>query len=167
MSRVCLPAAVVVLLIGVAAPASAGPPAATTSPASSIGSTTATLNGSGNPNGEATTGWFRFGFASPGTCNDTFGTRAPASGGAALGAGFSPVSYSQGIVGLIPGASYYYCAIVQNSSGTVVRRAADVLHRDRRADRHHLRRVVDHRDHGDAQRQRQPQRRCDHRLVPL
>ena len=38
--------------IGAAAPANAGPPSATTSPASSIGTTTATLNGSGNPNGD-------------------------------------------------------------------------------------------------------------------
>ena len=118
MSRVYLAAAVVVLLIGAAAPASAGPPSATTSPASSIGSTTVTLNGLGNPNGEAATAWFRYAFASPGTCNDSFGTRAPSSGGSALGSGSSPVSYSQGIVGLIPGASYYFCAIVSNASGT-------------------------------------------------
>ena len=274
MSRVCLAAAVVVLLIGAAAPASAGPPSATTSPASSIGSTTVTLNGLGNPNGEAATGWFRYAFASPGTCNDSFGTRAPSSGGAALGSGSSPVSYSQGIVGLIPGASYYFCAIVSNGSGTSFgalltfstatggptvttsaassitaatatlngsanpngdattgwfrydsadpgacddsfgtrapssggsapglrhesgelqpgdrrsppaddvlllrhrpeferrrfRRGALVHHRDRRSDRHHLRCVVDHRGHGDAQRLRQPQRRRDDRLVPL
>ena len=35
------------------------------------------------------TGWFRYATTNPGTCNDTFGTRAPATGGTSLGAGTS------------------------------------------------------------------------------
>ena len=42
-----------------------------------VTSTSALLNGAGNPNGATTTGWFRFSTMNPGTCNDTFGTRAP------------------------------------------------------------------------------------------
>ena len=71
----------------------AGPPTVTTDAATLITAATATLNGSANPNGDATTGWFRYSTTSPGTCNDSFGTRAPASGGSVLGSGTSPVSY--------------------------------------------------------------------------
>ena len=93
-------------------------PTVTTNAATLITTTTATLNATANPNGAATTGWFRYATASPGSCNDSFGTRTPAAGGSALGAGVSNVNYSQGIVGLTPGTTYYFCAIVQNSVGT-------------------------------------------------
>ncbi|MBK8464723.1 MAG: hypothetical protein IPL32_02745 [Chloracidobacterium sp.] len=96
----------------------ATPPTVATSAASNRTGTTATLNGSANPNGASTTGWFRYSTTSPGTCNDSFGTRAPSSGGSALGAGNSSVAYSQNILGLTPGTNYFFCAIAQNSSGT-------------------------------------------------
>jgi hypothetical protein len=96
-------------------PASA--PAATTSSATSLTGTSAQLNGDGNPGGDAATGWFRYSTVNPGTGNDSFGTRAPASGGSSLGDGTSAVAYSQGIAGLDPGTTYYYCAIVSNSVG--------------------------------------------------
>jgi hypothetical protein len=35
-----------------------------------------------------------------------------------LGSGYSPVGYSQAISGLLPGTTYYYCAIVVNAYGT-------------------------------------------------
>ncbi len=90
-----------------------------TSGASSLTMTTGVLSGYANPGGDATTGWFRFGTASPGTCNDSFGTRAPAMGGSALGAGTTNVVFSQPITGLTPATTYYYCAIAANSAGTV------------------------------------------------
>jgi hypothetical protein len=94
-------------------------PSVSTGSASALTSTTATLNGSANPGGGATTGWFRYGTTSPGTCNDTFGTRAPpTSGGSSLGAGQSSVSFFQGITGLTSGTTYYYCAIASNAAGT-------------------------------------------------
>ena len=93
-------------------------PTATTNAASAVASTTATLNGSSNPNLDATTGWFRYDTTNPGTCDDTFGTRAPASGGTSLGAGSSAVAFPQAITGLTPATTYYYCAIAQNSVGT-------------------------------------------------
>src|SRR5262249_10253479 len=56
-------------------------PSVTTAAATGVTSLAATLNGTVNPNGAATTGWFRYSTVNPGTCNDTFGTRAPATGG--------------------------------------------------------------------------------------
>lgn len=93
------------------------PPAVTTNAASSITSTSAVLNGSANPNGNAATGWFRYSTTNPGSCTDSFGTRAPASGGTALGSGSSLVAYSNSVSGLASGTTYYYCAIASNGGG--------------------------------------------------
>jgi len=96
----------------------ASPPTVTTMAATLVTSGGATLNGSGNPGGAATTGWFRYSTASPGTCNDTFGTRAPSSGGSSLGSGTSAVAYAQAVTGLSPVTTYYFCAIASNAMGT-------------------------------------------------
>jgi hypothetical protein len=93
-------------------------PSVAASAATAIGSTTATFNASGNPNGAATTGYFRYATTSPGTCNDTFGTRTPAAGGSALGSGISAVPYSQAVTGLLPGTTYYFCPLAVNSVAT-------------------------------------------------
>lgn len=93
-------------------------PSVTTNAASAIGTTTATLNGSSNPNGATTTGWFRYATTTPGTCNDSFGTRAPSSGGTALGNGTSSVNYNRSVSGLSLTTTYYYCAIASNGGGT-------------------------------------------------
>ena len=94
------------------------PPTVTTSAATSVASTSATLNGNSNPNRASTIAWFRYSTVNPGTGNDTFGTRAPTSGGSILGSGSLSVGYSLGITGLTPGTTYYYCAIASNSEGT-------------------------------------------------
>ncbi|HEY0882225.1 MAG TPA: hypothetical protein VGD87_11870, partial [Archangium sp.] len=93
-------------------------PTVVTSAASSIGSTTATLNGSANPNRDATTGWFRYSTTNPTTCDDSFGTRFPATGGTSLGSGTSGVAFSQPLTGLSQGTTYFYCAIASNSVAT-------------------------------------------------
>lgn len=93
-------------------------PTVTTNLASLIGTTTVTLNGAANPNGATTTGWFRYSTSSPGTCNDSFGTRAPSSGGTNLGVGTTSTNYSQSAASLLTATTYYYCAIASNSSGT-------------------------------------------------
>jgi len=93
------------------------PPTVTTGSATSVTTSSATLNGSAIPNGSSTTGWFRYSTVNPGTCNNTFGTRAPASGGTALGSGSSAVGFSQVISGLTSSTTYYYCAIAQNGGG--------------------------------------------------
>src|SRR5215211_2815823 len=89
-------------------------PSVTSSAATLVTNSSATLNGSANPNLGTATGWFRYSTTNPVTCNDAFGTRAPAAGGTALGAGSSAVPYSQPIAALTPGATYYFCAIASN-----------------------------------------------------
>lgn len=96
----------------------ANSPTVTTNAATSITTSSATLNGSANPNGALTTGWFRYGVTNPGNCDDTFGTRVPVSGGTNLGSGISSVAYSNSASGLSAGTTYYYCAIASNSGGT-------------------------------------------------
>ncbi|MFH2009309.1 MAG: MYXO-CTERM sorting domain-containing protein, partial [bacterium] len=98
--------------------AAADLPDVTTNPPTSVLSDSAELNGAANPNGDATTGWFRYDTTDPGACDDTFGTRVPATGGSALGGGVSSVAFSEAIASLNPGATYYYCAIGANSHGT-------------------------------------------------
>nr|MDQ3037517.1 fibronectin type III domain-containing protein [Myxococcota bacterium] len=95
-------------------------PDVTSEPATAVSSTGATIHGSADPNGTATTGWLRYSTTDPVTCSDTFGVRAPASGGSALGAGTSAVAYSQTLAGLTPGTTYYYCALASSSAGTGV-----------------------------------------------
>jgi hypothetical protein len=95
-----------------------GPPTSvTTNAATSIGAATATFNGSANPNGLATTAWFRYATSSPGACDDSFGTAtSPTS---SLGSGSTSQSYTFSLSGLSPSTTYYYCAIASNSAGTV------------------------------------------------
>ncbi|MCZ7685289.1 MAG: hypothetical protein M5U28_43535 [Sandaracinaceae bacterium] len=94
----------------------AAPPTVTTAAPTDVMADSAVLNGAADPNGEATTAWFRFDTTDPGECDDTFGTRAPASGGAAVGDGVDPVAYSELITGLTPGV-VYYCAIAESALG--------------------------------------------------
>src|SRR3989344_6127875 len=92
-------------------------PSVTTLAATDTTSSTTTINGSANPGGLSATGWFRYDTVSPGSCNDTFGTRAPTTGGSALGSGMIPVNYFEDLSGLTSGITYYFCAIAENSLG--------------------------------------------------
>ena len=87
----------------------------TTTPATSVTTSSAQLNGSGNPNRSATTGWFRYSTTAPMSCNDTFGSRAPTSGSTSLGSDIYYQPYYQSISGLSGGTTYYYCAIVSST----------------------------------------------------
>ena len=52
------------------------------------------------------TGWFRYAATNPGTCNDTFGSRAPLSDGSYLGSGTTPTGFNQSISNLSGGTTY-------------------------------------------------------------
>jgi hypothetical protein len=93
-------------------------PSVTTVGTLSVTASSSLLRGQANPNGYTTTGWFRYSTTNPGTCDDTFGTRAPVSGGTSLGGGTSTVLYSESVLGLSEATTYYFCALASNSGGT-------------------------------------------------
>ena len=65
-------------------------PTVVTNPPTDVAPTSAVLNGSATPSGDTTTAWFRYSTTDPGSCDDSFGTRVPASGGSDVGAGGAP-----------------------------------------------------------------------------
>jgi C1A family cysteine protease/phosphodiesterase/alkaline phosphatase D-like protein len=86
-------------------------PTATTSSASSVTGTSATLIGSVNPNGNDTHGWFLYGTSS---------TLAGASQTTSqdLGSGTTAAALTASLTGLAPGTQYYFQAVAQNAAGT-------------------------------------------------
>jgi hypothetical protein len=102
------------VLVALAAPAralAASKPSVTTGSASSVAQQTATLNGSVNPNGAATTYFFQYG------PTIVYGAQSVA---AAAGAGTKSVSVSAAIGGLAPATKYHYRLVAQNVKGTTV-----------------------------------------------
>jgi len=57
--------------------------------------------------------------ASVSVSNVLSGFSAPATGGASLGAGSAAAPFSQALTGLLPGTTYYFCAVAENSVGAV------------------------------------------------
>jgi hypothetical protein len=86
-------------------------PSASTNTASTIGNTTATLNGTVNPNGFSTTVSFEYGLTT------SYGNSATASQSPVTGS--SNTAVSVGIVGLSPGASYHYRVNTVNCGATI------------------------------------------------
>jgi hypothetical protein len=86
------------------------PPTVVTGVASGIKRTSASLNGTANPNGTATTAFFQYGLTT------AYGSATP---GQALGAGSSPVAIgSGGLTGLACATLYHFRATVINAGGT-------------------------------------------------
>ncbi len=84
-------------------------PTATTSAASSITTTSATLNGTVNPNGSSTTNYFQYG-------NSTnYGSTTQSTN---AGAGSSSVTVSASLNSLISGTTYHYRLVATNAGGT-------------------------------------------------
>jgi hypothetical protein len=90
-------------------------PGVTTQPANSIDNKSARLNGSVNPNGQATTWYFEFG---PTT---SYGTRTNTR---SAGSGTRTVSVSQALSGLAASTTYHFRLVASNASGTTL--GADV-----------------------------------------
>jgi hypothetical protein len=103
------------LLCLVAALASAGTaaaataPTASTGPVSTVAPTTATVSGSVNPNGTASTWYVEYGTST------SYGTKTAA---ASAGSGTSSQSVSASLTSLKPGTSYHYRFVATSSAGT-------------------------------------------------
>ena len=95
------------------APAStATPPTVVTGSASGIGTNSATVNGTANPNGSATNANFEYGLTTG------YGNTTPVQ---SLGSGNSPVSIGGGgVTGLACGSVYHFRATATNAGGTSV-----------------------------------------------
>lgn len=91
------------------ASSSPGTPVATTGGASAITNTTATVNGTVNPNGQSTTYYFQYGTTTAYGAKTT--TAGPISGSTSQ-------SVSANLSGLVPGATYHYRLVAVNASGT-------------------------------------------------
>lgn len=111
--RTALAALVATLALGAlgAAPAlAAGKPFVETTAASSIGETTATLNGVVNPNGAATKYYFEYGTEK--------GKLTKKTAEASAGSGESNLKEAAALTGLSAETPYYYRIVAKNSSGT-------------------------------------------------
>jgi Ca2+-binding RTX toxin-like protein len=112
----------VALLVVAALPlttASAAPqaaPSAITGPVSAVGAVDATLNGTVNPGGQATTWWFEYGKTT------AYGSKTETR---SAGNGSANVDVSAVVAGLTGGTTYHYRLVASNSAGTV--RGADGL----------------------------------------
>ena len=87
-------------------------PTVTTEAASGVKEKEATLKGSVNPNGNATTYQFEYG---PTT---SYGTKVPLSP-ESVGSGTTAVAVSKAVTGLSEGSEYHYRVIASNAAGTV------------------------------------------------
>jgi hypothetical protein len=98
------------LVIATPAPAVAARPAVTTGGAARVTQTSATLTGSVDPNGRATTYVFRYGLRS-----DALASQTPP---VAAGGGARRVGAAADIGGLAPGTRYFYRLVASNRDGT-------------------------------------------------
>jgi hypothetical protein len=92
------------------------PTSVSNSAATNVAPTTVTMNGSANPNGLTTSGFFRYWTSNPGACSTASGGTPTSSTG--LGGGTTTVNFSVNVTGLNTGTTYYYCAFANNSGGT-------------------------------------------------
>ena len=96
-----------VALLAVAAAATA--PSATTGPVGSVGPTSATVSGTVNPNGTATTWHVEYGTST------SYGSTTSSQ---SAGSGTSSVSVSASLTGLKAGTTYHYRFVATSSAGT-------------------------------------------------
>ncbi|MCX6132214.1 MAG: SUMF1/EgtB/PvdO family nonheme iron enzyme [Ignavibacteriales bacterium] len=92
------------------APIDQFPPTASTMSVSSVSSNSATVGGSVNPNGLATTAYFEWGTSSTLSTSSATATQS-------IGSGSSAVSLVANLSGLSPNTTYYYRVVGQNRAG--------------------------------------------------
>jgi hypothetical protein len=83
-------------------------PGVTTSAASSVGSTTAKLNGSLDPNGQSTSWYFEYGTST------SYGTKTSSK---SAGSGTASTGVSASVSGLTAGSTYHFRLVATNASG--------------------------------------------------
>jgi hypothetical protein len=98
-----------VALVGAGTAAAATAPSASTGPVTSVGATTATVSGSVNPNGTATTWYVEYGTST------SYGSKTAAAN---AGSGTSGTSVSASLTGLRASTTYHYRVVATNSAGT-------------------------------------------------
>ena len=86
-------------------------PTVATTPATGIGTDNAALNGTVNPNAQATSTWFEWG-------TDSTLVSSTSTDNQAIGAGTTAQAVSASITGLTSGTKYYYRVAATNASGT-------------------------------------------------
>jgi hypothetical protein len=86
------------------------PPTVTTLPASTVTATSATLNGTVNPQGLSTMTWFEWGTTT------NYGSQTTATN---VGSGTAPASLSAALTSLVTGQAYYFRCVASNASGRV------------------------------------------------
>jgi hypothetical protein len=91
----------------------ANEPSPTTEPATSVTSTTATLNASVNPEGCETSAWFVYSSTDPTLASGTVTTSVQD-----IGEGTDSVPVSADLTGLAPDTTYYYAVVAANAGGT-------------------------------------------------
>jgi hypothetical protein len=91
------------------ASAAAAPPSATTGSASNVGESSATVNGTVNPNGQSTTYFFKYG------TTNTYGLQTTPAG---AGSGTGNVAVHFALDGLSPNTTYHYQLVATSSAGT-------------------------------------------------
>lgn len=100
-------------------PPPADDPTVATNDATGIQTKAATLNSTINPNGTATSTWFRYRGTFAASCGDT-NTWGTATISTAKGSGTIDVNHSEAITGLTAGTTYWFCAIARNDAGTKI-----------------------------------------------
>jgi len=86
------------------------PPLVATAAATAVGTTSATLNATVNPNGVASNYYFEYGTTS------SYGRSTPSQ---SAGSGTAAASYRAALNGLVPGTTYHYRVVAVSAGGTV------------------------------------------------
>jgi hypothetical protein len=111
MRKLSLAAVLVAALVCAPLALAAGSPTLTAGAATAIGQTAATLHGTVNPNGLATTYQFQYG------PTNALGKGSPVTV-ASAGAGTAAVAETTKLSGLSPATTYYYTLVATNSAGS-------------------------------------------------
>jgi hypothetical protein len=109
LGAAALVAGIVLLSADLGAATAASAPTAITGPVSTVGPTSATVTGTVNPNGQATTWYVEYGSST------SYGSKTSAK---SAGSGTANVGVSASLSGLAPAVTYHYRLVATNGAGT-------------------------------------------------